>query len=353
MSEMMDAVVMRAANDFGLERVRIPDAGPNEALVEIKAVSVCGSDPKLFNGGYLNIGWPPAFPFIPGHEFSGRVVSLGAGVTKFKVGDRVAGEAHCGCGVCENCRKGSYNLCLNYGDADKGHRHYGFTHRGAYAQYNAYNVKALTPIPDNVSYIEASLADTAGTALHAVRLTGVEKGGYALVIGPGPVGLFAMQIAKAMGDKTIMVGRRDRLAFAAKLGADHAIDYEKCNDVVAEVRKITGGRGVDRAYECAGTDAALVQCIRAAKKNGHVAFVSLPTEDLHPLPTKTMVMNQIHVHGSRANPSCSAEVLQLMSEGRIDAKSMITHQFPLADIKGAIETSEKRLDGAMKTVVIP
>lgn len=285
--------------------------------------------------------------------FAGEVVALGEGVTKFKVGDRVSGEAHCGCGHCDNCCKGFYNLCYNYGKPETGHRHYGFTYQGAYAQYNAYDIKALTKLPDNVSYNEASLTDTAGTALQAIRLTGVVPGGYSLIIGPGPIGIFAMEMAKAMGSKTIMVGRRDRLKLAEKLGADYIIDYEKVDDIVKAVRDITGGVGVDQAYECAGSDAAMEQTILATKKNGHVAFVALPTVDLHNIPVKTLVMNQIHLHGSRANPSCAKDVLELVSSGAIDAKGMITHVFPLSDFKNALEVFDKRLDGAMKVVIRP
>jgi L-iditol 2-dehydrogenase len=275
MDGKMNAIVMRAPNEYGLETVDIPKPGYKEVLVQIKAVSICGSDPKVFSGGYLSINWPPAFPFVPGHEFSGVVTELGEAVTEFKVGDRVAGEAHNGCGTCENCKKGMYNLCLNYGKPSTGHRHYGFTYMGAYEDYNAYNVKALAKMPDNVTFEEASLTDTAGTALHAIRLTGITPGGYSLIIGPGPIGIFVMQIAKAMGSKTIMVGRRERLAYAEKQGAI-GINYETCGDIVARVKEITGGIGVDEAFECAGSDAAIEQCIRSTRKNGHVAFVSFP-----------------------------------------------------------------------------
>ncbi len=351
--EKMKAIVLHAPNDFAYEEVDKPVPGYKEVLVKIKAISICGSDPKVFDGGYLKSGWPPSFPFTPGHEISGEVVELGEGVTEFQVGDRVAGEAHCGCGTCENCRKGMYNLCLNYGKVETGHRHYGFTYQGGYADYNAYNVKALTKIPDNISYEEASLADTAGTSLQAIRLTGIVPGGYTLVVGPGPVGLFCMELAKAMGSKTIMVGRRHRLEIAKDLGADYIVDFEKVDDVVGTVRGITGGVGVDQAYDCAGTDDALAQCIYSARKNGQVAFVALPTTDMHPIPTKTMVMNQIHLHGSRANPNCCKEVLELMSAGKINAKDMITHVFPLSEFPKALETFVKRLDGAMKVVVTP
>lgn len=353
MSKQMNAVVMTAAAKYGVQAVQVPEPGYKEVLVQIKAVSICGSDPKVFSGGYETIGWPPAYPFIPGHEFSGVVAALGEGVSEFQVGDRVAGEAHCGCGACDNCKRGLYNLCLSYGKPQAGHRHYGFTYQGAYAEYNAYNVKALAKLPDAVSFEEGSLADTAGTALQAVRLTGVVPGGYSLVIGPGPIGIFAMQIAKAMGSKTIMVGRGARLALAGKLGADFLVNYESCDDIVGQVREITGGLGVDQAYECAGSDAAMKQCVLAAKKNGQVALVALPTTDDHPIPTKTLVMNQIHLHGSRANPNCSKEVLELMERGAINARDMITHTLPLEQFERAMEIFTKRLDGAMKVVVCP
>ena len=146
MENKMRAVVMRGPGEFGVEMVDIPTPGYKEVLVRIKAVSICGSDPKVFNGGFMSIGWPPAFPFTPGHEWAGEVVALGEGVTDYKVGDRVAGEAHCGCGTCDNCQRGMYNLCLNYGKVAAGHRHYGFTYQGAYAEYNAYNTKAIAKI---------------------------------------------------------------------------------------------------------------------------------------------------------------------------------------------------------------
>ena len=349
----MQAIVMTGPNEYDVQTVETPRPKAGEVLVKVMAISICGSDPKVFDGGYLSIGWPPQFPFTPGHEFSGVVMELGEGVTDFAVGDRVAGEAHCGCGVCHNCMSGNYNLCLNYGDTKAGHRHYGFTYQGAYAEYNAYNVRALTKMPDNVSFEEASLADTAGTALHAVRLTGIEPGGYSLVIGPGPIGNFAMQIAKSMGSKTIVVGRGDRLKLAGELGADYLINYESCDNIVAQVKTLTGGPGVHQAFECAGSDAAMEQCVHAARKNGKVAMVALPTTDMHPLPTKTMVMNQIQVIGSRANPNCTGAVLELMSSGAVNARDMITHTFSLERFHEAMETFIKRIDGAMKVVVLP
>jgi L-iditol 2-dehydrogenase len=353
MGEQMKAVVMRGPNEYGVEMVEIPKPVANEVLVRVKAVAICGSDPKVFSGGYRSIGWPPAYPAIPGHEWAGEVVELGPGVTQFKVGDRVAGEAHCGCGVCPNCKAGLYNLCMNYGKVAAGHRHYGFTYQGAYAQYNAYHTRSLTKMPDNVSYEEGSLVDTAGTALQATRLTGITPGGFSATFGPGPIGIFATQIAKSMGSRTIMVGRRERLQLAKKLGADCIVDIEKVKDVVGAVREIADGLGVHEVFECAGTPECVIQAVRVCRKNGRVAFVSLPTVDEMPIPYKTMVMNQIAVMGSRANPNCSEKVLELLGQGKINVKDLITHMFPIDEIHKAMDTFVNRIDGAMKVVVTP
>ena len=349
----MKALVLRGPNQYGIEEVEIPQPGEKEVLVRVKAVSICGSDPKLFKGKYLSIGWPSKYPFIPGHEFSGEVVGLGPGVTEFKIGDRVAGEAHCGCGTCPNCKAGYYNLCLNYGHPELGHRHYGFVWQGAYAEFNTYNIKALTKIPDNISYEEATLNDTGGVSLHAIKLTGITVGGYSVVIGPGPIGIIAMQIAKAMGSKTIMIGRRERLAVAKELGADYAVDYEKTVDPVAAVREITGGVGANEVFECAGTENAIEQSIQCARKNGRVAFVSLPFVDKIGISVKTIVQNQITIYGTKANPNCSDQIIKLMSDGEINVKDIITHTFSLDQINEAIDTFETRKGGALKVVVCP
>ena len=353
MEGKMKAVVLQGPGKYDVEMIDITKPEYGEVLVKVMAVSICGSDPRLFSGGSRNNGWPPKYPFVLGHEFAGEVVELGEGVTKFKVGDRVAGEAHCGCGICENCMKGLYNLCLNYGVEGSGHHHYGHNTMGCYAQYERYSIKVLTPLPDSISYDEGTMTDTAGTAYNAIRLTGVEPGGYTAVIGPGPMGIFAMQIAKALGSQTIMIGRGHRLEVAKELGADHCINFEETDDVVAAVRMITGGIGADQVIEAAGTQSAFMECIPMAKKNGHVAFITIPGEDGQMIAAKSLVMNQVTLHGVRANPNCSATVLRLAEQGRLNLKGLITHVFPIDQVHEAFDTFIHRKDGAVKVVIHP
>lgn len=353
MQEKMKAVQIHAPAQFSVDWVNVPQPGRNEVLVEIKSVAICGSDPGIFGGKVLQNGWPPHFPFIAGHEFAGRVAALGEGVAKLKVGDRVSGEAHCGCGTCEMCAAGRYTLCLNYGKPGSGHHHYGHNTPGCYAQYQVYDQKALTILPENVSYDEGTLADTAGTAYNALRLTGVEPGGYTAIIGPGPMGMMAMLIAKALGSRTIMIGRGQRLTMAKALGADEIIDFEQTGDVVCAVRELTGGYGAHQVVEAAGNASAYYQSVQMARKGGHVALISIPPKDGQEAALKSLIMNQITLHGVRANPNCSLPVLNLISCGAVAAGRLITHVFPIDDIHEAFDTFQTRRDGAMKVLIHP
>ena len=322
-------------------------------MCKIGGVAICGSDPEIIHGGLAGT-WPPAYPFIAGHEWAGRVVAAGSSVTDFKPGDRVAGEAHKGCGHCKNCLQGRYNLCLNYGKAETGHRHYGFTVNGAYAQYNTYHVKSITKLPDNVSYKEAAMCDTAGVALHGLELAGIIPGSTVAVIGPGPIGMMAMKLAKAMGAaKVIVVGRNPRLEAARRLGADELVDFSACDPVEA-VRSLTGGLGVSAAVEASGAPGTIVQSLNMCQKGGKVVMLGVAkdgvTEDI---PLKYTTHNELSLLGSRANPNVSWKVIEMISSGTLDVKDMVTHTFDLDQAGEAFETFEKRVSGAMKVVIYP
>lgn len=350
----MKAVVIKAQGEFDIENIDIPKPKRGEVLVAIKSIAICGSDPGIINGKVLSNGWPPYYPFVAGHEFAGEIVELGEDVAFLKVGDRVSGEAHCGCGVCDNCKKGMYNLCLMYGNKEAGHRHYGHNTEGCYVQYQVYDQKALTKMPDSITFDEGTLIDTAGTAYNALRLCGVVPGGNTVIIGPGPMGISAMLIAKAMGSTTIMIGRRERLAFAGELGADILIDYEKVNDTIAEVRKVTGGYGADQVIEAAGNTTAFMESVQMARKGGHVAFISIPSQDGQNIAGKYLVMNQITLHGTRANPNCSQTILNMIANGSLSSlKKMITHVYSINQTKEAFDTFVNRRDGAVKVLIHP
>ena len=145
MTETMQALVVLEPERFEIQDVPVPEPGPMEVLCRVRAVSICGTDSHLIAGDYPGF-WPPAFPIIPGHEWAGEIVKLGPGAEKagWKVGDRVAGTSHDACGVCQQCVKGRYNLCENYGVMDL-HRQYGHNYQGADAEYVVHGVKCVFP----------------------------------------------------------------------------------------------------------------------------------------------------------------------------------------------------------------
>lgn len=348
------ACVLTAPGKFEIQddiAVKMP--GKHEVLCKIRAVAICGSDPEIIRGDLAG-RWPPSYPFVAGHEWAGEIVAVGEGVLDFKVGDRVAGEAHKGCGYCDNCKKGRYTICLNYGKTATGHEHYGFIVDGAYGQYQKYSIKSISRIPDNVSFAEASMCDTSGVALHGLELSGITKGGTVAVIGPGPIGLCAMRLAKAMGAaRAIVIGRGSRLEAAKKFGADECIDFTR-EDPVAAVRKLTGDLGVDEALECSGAKGTFNQAVRMVRKGGSVVLLGVATDDVvEELPFKYITHNEIAIYGSRANPNVSQKVLNLMSTGQLQVKDLITHKFSLDHFTQALDTFVNRKENAVKVVILP
>jgi len=348
----MKAIVLSKPGKFECQEVAVPTLEAGEVLCKIRCVAICGSDPAVFRGDFAGFR-EPAYPFIPGHEWSGEVVAVGADVSDFKPGDRVAGEAHKGCGYCTYCLEGRYNLCENYGQPQKGHRHYGFVNYGAYAEYNTYSRKAVNKLPDNVSFQEGALVDPAGLTVHTMSLTGVTPGGTVAVLGPGPIGLITMRMARLMGAaKIIAVGRQPRLEAAERLCADAVVDFEK-EDPVDAVSALSGSKGVDEVFECSGGKGTLDQAVRMLKKGGRVGVVGYPKGNAVEIPLSVLINHEISIFGSRANPNVSQKIIALISAGHLIVKDLITHTYPLDAFADGLDTFVTRRDGALKVVIRP
>ena len=350
----MRALVLTSPGKFEVQTVaapRAPEVG--EVLCKIRAVAICGSDPEIIRGDLAGT-WPPVYPFIAGHEWAGEVVAVGSGVVDLTPGDRVAGQAHCGCGHCANCMEGRYTICENYGKPETGHRHYGFIVNGAYAQYEVYSVKSVNKMPDTMSFRAGAMVDTAGVVLHGLELSGVRPGGTVAVIGPGPIGLIAMRMVKLLGAaRVIAVGRGARLEASRASGADVLVDINK-GDPIQMVREATGGRGVDEAIECSGAAGTFQQGVRMVRKGGSVVLLGVPTDRVvEPLPFKYIVHNEIAIHGSRANPNVSRKVINMIGAKRLQIDDLVTHTFPLESFATALDIFVNRKDGAIKVVVEP
>ena len=354
-------VTMRAAVLFGpgdmrlVEDYPVPAPGPGEAIVRVAACAICGTDPDILRRGWPN--HPPYGEFIFGHEYSGTVVAVAEDVRDLAVGDRVAAEPHRGCGRCENCLDGNYTTCLNYGLLEQGHRHYGFTVNGGYAEYARSAVSCLHAIPASWSFESATLLTTAGTALYALQRIGGLQGGETVVVsGPGPVGLMAVVLARLTGAGTIILTgtRAERLELGLKLGADVTIDVTR-DDVLEEVLRLTGGKGADVVLECAGTESSASAAIEYAKMSGRVAFVGVhPDKPNITVNARRIALGNLTIAGSRAEGGRSvARASTLLGASSYDLSALVTHEFALSDIHMAFMTAEDRLDGAIKVVVQP
>jgi L-iditol 2-dehydrogenase len=349
----MRALVLPAPGRHEIQEVPVPRPEAGEVLCKVRGVAICGSDPEILRGDLAG-RWPPAYPFIPGHEWSGQVVAVGPGVVDLKVGDAVAGQAHKGCGQCRNCLAGRYTICEHYGRPESGQRHYGFITQGAYAQYIAISVKSVNLMPKTMTFREGALVDTAGVVLHGLELCGVTPGGTVAVIGPGPIGLITMRLARAMGAaRIIAVGRGARLQASRMAGADVQINFEK-SDPVKAVREATEGLGVDEAIECSGAAGTFRQAVEMVRKGGRISLVGVPTDQVvEPLPFKYIVHNEIAIFGARANPNVSRKVISLIAAGQLPVADLVTHTFPLEQFSTALDVFVNRREGVIKVVVEP
>lgn len=349
----MKAAVLFGENDLRVTNVEVPEPGPFEVLIKVMACAICGSDPTVIAGHWPSR--PPFGSFIPGHEYSGIIVAIGPNVFDYKIGDRVAIETHKGCGYCENCKRGKYTICLNYGKNETGHRHYGFTTNGGYAQYVVNHVSTLYKIADNVEYDEAALITTAACVHFALdNLGGLMGGETVAVLGPGPIGLMAVQLVKALGaTKVILTGTREsRLDIGEQVGADVIVDVTQ-EDPLEVVMRETNGMGVDIVIECSGDAKAAERAFQMPKRGGKLSLIGDPHEPVT-IDLRRFVLDDMRAAGVRGegNGDCKRS-LALFSSGKILAKPLITHHFPLEEVNKAVETYVKRIDGAVKVLIHP
>jgi L-iditol 2-dehydrogenase len=349
----MRAVVLTGPNQHEVrDDVPVPRPGPLEVLCKVEAVAICGTDVHIYEGRFPG-RWPRSYPFIPGHEWSGTVVEVGPNADQlgWQVGTRVAGTSHAGCGYCRMCRTGRYNLCENYG-REPLHHQYGHYSQGADAQYVVHSIKSVFPLPDQLELAYGAMVDTASIALHSVKRPGIEPGDTVVVVGAGPMGFLTADCAMALGAaEAILTGSGQRLAKAAELGFP-TVDYRQ-QDPVAEVKRMTGGKGADVAIDAGGTTSSIRQAVDVLRKGGRVAFTGVPTEGDTALPMQKIVLEEINLYGVRANQNTMEEVLPLITSGRVRVQPLVTHTFALEQYGQALHTFSERIDGALKVLVKP
>lgn len=351
--EKMKAAVLFDYGDLRVSEVPVPSLGTGETLVKVDSVAICGSDPAIIAKGWK--GYPVLGEFIPGHEFTGTVVKTAPDVIELKEGDRVAVEPHKGCGRCDNCLRGYYTTCLNYGNIEMGHRHYGFSTNGGYAEYAACHVNTLHKLPDSIGFEEGTMLTGAGTVLYGYERIGwVGPGETVVVTGPGAIGLMSAHIAKILGaGRVILTGTRDeRLAVGRELGVDITINVREEN-AVDRVMELTNGIGADMIVECTGQPQPAAEALDMVRKNGRISYNGIYHEPVT-LQLDKIVQWNLTITGPKAEGRLNLQrAIPLMADGRMNFKPLITHTFKLDAINEALETFTGRVGGAIKVIVRP
>lgn len=337
----MKAAVLEALNDLRVKEIPTPEPGLGEVLVKVHAASICGSDVRIFRYGNPRVK-PPQ---VIGHEAAGEVVAVGAGVEKFRVGQRVAIGADVPCGACDWCQNGLGNNCeINYA--------IGYQFPGVFAEYvllNAITVQfgPVTPLPDSVTYEQAALAEPLGCAINGLELVNLHLGQSVVLIGAGPIGCLMIDLARIMGASQVIVIQRSRrrLELAQQWGADHYLAAEEV-DPVEEVKRLTNGRGADVVITTCGSVEAHEQAIEMVAHRGYVnLFGGLPkgTRNLS-VPSNTIHYKECFVTGSHGCvPRHHRLAVDLIARGAVRVEPAITHRFPLDEAVEALRVNEQRL----------
>src|SRR3954449_10507182 len=344
----MHAVTFQAPHEIAVVEKPDPELeAPTDAIIRVEATGVCGSDLHIYHG---RVQIEPGFTI--GHEYVGTVEAVGDGVTSVAVGDRVLGCFQVACGTCWFCRHGNFHKC-------DGSRTFG--HGAALGGLQGTQAdRALVPhanltlrrVPDGISDDVALFAgDVAGTGYHATVGAGLRAGDSVVVLGLGPVGLSAVQSALVGGAAQVIAidTVEQRLDMAKTFGAVPVHLTEQ--DPRAEIKALTGGRGVDLAVEAVGNPQALELAIRLARKCGTVSIVGVYAErvEVHMglawIKALKMVMGHANVI-AHLDP-----VLALLASGRLDPSPLVTHHMPLADAPEAYALYDRR--EALKIVLNP
>ena len=340
----MKAVVLRAIGELSYEDV--PDAKierPDDVLVRVRAVGICGSDIH----GYLGQTGRRIPPMIMGHEMAGDVVSVGSAVTRLKPGDRVALFPMQTCGQCANCRAGKSNICQNRQLLGAGQ-----TMKGALAEYISWPESSVFPIPDHLPYEKASLAEPTSVSAHGVNLAGIVPGDSVFLVGTGTIGLLALACVRVKSPSRVFVSdvSDDRLAAAVQWGADVTLNPSR-EDAVQSVKDQTGGIGADRAIEAVGNSPAAMQSIRATRSGGTVVWIG-NSKKIIEIDMQEIVTRELTVQGSYAFTDRDfVEAIDLLAAGKVPVAKLIGMRGALADAPAMFAELASNLN-ILKAVVV-
>ena len=334
----MKALVKYAPGPGNLEiqDISVPTPGPGQVQIEIREAGICGSDLHIYHS---DIAIPVNPPVVIGHEFSGVITAVGDGVTGFAPGDRVVSEtAYHYCGVCDYCREGFYNLCVE-------RKTLGYWYNGVFTNYTIVPAGRVHRIPEGVSFTAAAMTEPLACVAHAVYdLTTIKSGDLVLISGPGAIGLMALQIAKSFGARTIVSGTNvdaERLEMAKALGADYVINVQQEN-LAERINALSKNYGADVVLECSGNAFAIDAALDVIKKRGYFTQIGLPGKKIE-FNIERICYKELHFSGSLGSRNHSWRMaLDLLGRGLVKLEPLATVKLPITEWEKAFDMFEKK-----------
>jgi threonine 3-dehydrogenase len=321
----MEALVKTTPGEAKLDTIAIPEPGPNEVLVRVKAAALCGTDLHVYKWNQWAQNAGIKLPIVMGHECCGDIVALGPNVQELKVGDKVSAETHVPCQKCYQCLNGAQHICNNL-------KLFGIHMNGCFAEYAVLPAYCARKIPAEISYRFGAVMEPLGTAFRSAVETQV-SGANVVVLGCGPIGLFTVASADTLGAARIIATdiSPSRLEIAEKMGAD--VILNPLQDKLAEtILKLTGDYGADIIIDASGSVDAIKQAFDYLRKGGRVALIGLPDQPVELELCSQVVFkeaNIIGIHGRKMfNTWTSME--NLLAAGELAIEPAITHVLPLS-----------------------
>ncbi len=335
----MLAAYIAAPNTVEVKDSPIPQTAPGEVLVRVRSCGICGSDLHFYEGAF-----PAMANVSPGHEFAGEIEALGEGVAGWSEGDRVAVEPITSCQTCEYCRSGRYHLCPR-------HILIGTMRSGALAQYIAVPAYTLYRLPEGMDFETGALAEPLAVAVHGLHIVGLKAGEKVLVLGSGTIGLMTVLAARAAGAEVVATYRHEHQSGAAlALGAVRTVHDEAMAGLERE--------GFDVVVETVGgTAKTLQQALGTVRAGGRVSVLGLFTQpvSVHPIG---LVLKETTVVGgiTYCRPGLRSDfdvALAILARHGEQARSVITHRFPLSEASAAFETAAHKGTKSLKVHINP
>jgi threonine dehydrogenase-like Zn-dependent dehydrogenase len=339
--ERMKAAVLQGAGDLRLEDRPLPAPKPGWVVLAVDAAGICGTDVAVYSGQH-----PAKLPVVLGHEFSGRVLSVGEGVVGLPAGRQVVAQGGWACGKCANCRACHSDLCLD-------RVLLGRTVDGCFAEAVAVHASSVYPLPEAVTALQAQSVVTIATALRATQRAGVIRDRRIAIIGPGHAGLLLLQVCRGRGSGEITVfgTSAHRLAVARELGAAATVNVRTPEGEAW--RSLPPSEGFDVAFEASGTASGLAHAFRLTRLGGMIIAYGIIAGSLDGVPGEEMYARELTVAGSRGAGTSYQEAIDLLASGAVRVEPLVTHCLSLDDVGKGFALMTNRQANVIRVVLTP